>query len=179
MNARDTLQRFDRYLAELGLTLEAVIIGGAALAMLDVITRPTKDCDVLAPELPIEIKAASRAFAAALRAEGTDLQDDWLNNGPASLAAQLPRGWRGRLVGIYTGAALTLHCLGRADLLKSKLWSLCDRVLDLGDCLALQPTAEELASALPWIERQDGNPDWPEHVRATLADLGRRLGHGV
>jgi hypothetical protein len=30
-----------------------------------------------------------------------------------------------------------------------------------------------------WIAPQDLNPDWPRHVRATLQDLARRLGHGV
>jgi hypothetical protein len=49
----------------------------------------------------------------------------------------------------------------------------------LGDCLALAPTAEELATIVPWVAVQDINPDWPAHVRATLADVGRRLGHGV
>jgi hypothetical protein len=29
------------------------------------------------------------------------------------------------------------------------------------------------------VEVQDINPDWPAHVRATLADVGRRLRHGV
>jgi hypothetical protein len=32
---------------------------------------------------------------------------------------------------------------------------------------------------LPWLEEQDLNPNWPAHIRATLADLGTRLGHGV
>jgi hypothetical protein len=32
---------------------------------------------------------------------------------------------------------------------------------------------------LPWLEQQDANPDWPAHVRATIADLRRRLSHGV
>lgn len=35
------------------------------------------------------------------------------------------------------------------------------------------------ALALMGIEYQDGNPEWPAHVRATLAELSRRLGHGV
>jgi hypothetical protein len=65
------------------------------------------------------------------------------------------------------------------DLLRSKLFALCDRGFDLGDCLALAPTAGELGAILPWLEQQDGNPDWPAHVRATLADLGGKLGHGV
>jgi len=54
---------------------------------------------------------------------------------------------------------------------------LCDRGLDLGDCLALAPTAEELRDALPWLAVQDANPGSPAHAAATLADLGRRLGH--
>ncbi|HMG57353.1 MAG TPA: hypothetical protein VK601_27830, partial [Kofleriaceae bacterium] len=79
----------------------------------------------------------------------------------------------------FSGVAIELRCLGRMDLLRSKLFALCDRGFDLGDCLALTPAADELAAILPWLEQQDGNPDWPAHVRATLADLGTRLGHGV
>jgi hypothetical protein len=112
MTPRETLEAFDRYLTDRGLRLDAVVIGGAALNLLGVISRATKDCDIL-------------------------------------------------------------------DLLRSKLFALCDRGFDLGDCLALAPTADELGAILPWVEQQDGNPDWPAHVRATLAALGRKLGHGV
>ncbi len=56
---------------------------------------------------------------------------------------------------------------------------LAERGLDLGDCLALAPTREELARLLPWLDLQDGNPGWPAHVHATIADLEERLGHGV
>ena len=65
------------------------------------------------------------------------------------------------------------------DLLRSKLFALSDRGFDLGDCLALVPTAGELRAILPWLEQQDGHRGWPAHVRETLADVGRRLGHGV
>jgi hypothetical protein len=170
---------FDLFLAERGLRLDAVVIGGAALNLLGVVSRPTKDVDVLHPALPPEVLEAARAFAAQCRAQGEALQDDWLNNGPASLTGQLPAGWELRLQAAFTGQALTLRCLGREDLLKTKLFALCDRGLDLPDCLALAPTAEELRAALPWVEYQDANPDWPAHVQATLADLGRRLGHGL
>lgn len=68
---------------------------------------------------------------------------------------------------------------GAALNLRTKLFALCDRGLDLADCLALAPTADELAALLPWVEEQDLNPDWPAHVRATLADLGERLGHAL
>ena len=61
----------------------------------------------------------------------------------------------------------------------SKLFALADRGSDLEDCIALEPTAEELAECLPWLEQQDGNELWPAHVRQTFIGLGRKLGHGV
>jgi hypothetical protein len=170
---------FDQYLALRSLRLEAVVIGGAALNLLGVVSRPTKDCDILHPALPREILEAARAFAADTRSRGDTLDDDWLNNGPASLAQHLPPHWQARLQIVFSGQALLLRCLGRDDLIRSKLFALCDRGLDLPDCVALAPTPDELATILPWLERQDANPDWPAHVRATVADVAKRLGHAV
>ena len=61
----------------------------------------------------------------------------------------------------------------------SKLFALCDRGIDLPDCVALAPTAAELREVLPWLEQRDANADWPAHVRDVLADMERRLGHGL
>jgi hypothetical protein len=166
-------------LAERALHLDAVVIGGAALNLLGVVSPPTKDCDILHPQLPAAIAEAARAFAAELRGLGQILADDWLNNGPASLADQLPPRWQHRLQTVFTGQAIVLRSLGREDLLRAKVFALCDRGIDMSDCLALAPTTAELAAILPWLEQQDLNPDWPAHVRATMKDLGRRLGHGV
>jgi hypothetical protein len=129
MNPRQTLQAFDRYLAARGARLEAVVIGGAALNLLDVIDRPTKDCDVLDPLLPNDVAEAARAFATEARARGEILRDDWINNGPASLVDVLPSGWRERILEppVFSGVTIVLHSLGRADLLKTKLFALCDR----------------------------------------------------
>ena len=80
---------------------------------------------------------------------------------------------------MFRGNAIELHTLGRSDLLKAKVFALCNRGFDLPDCLALRPTMKELAELLPWLEVRDLHPGWPAHVRATVADLGRRLGHGV
>jgi hypothetical protein len=110
---------FDSFLAERGLRLEAIVIGGAALNLLGIASRPTRDCDILHPELPAAILEAARLFAVETRGTGEVLRDDWLNNGPASLTDVLPAGWL------------------------------------------------------------DAHPDWPAHVRATLEELARRLGHGV
>ena len=116
--------RFDAFLAAEGLHLEAIIVGGAALGLLGLITRETRDCDVLAPSLPEEILAAARRFASVVRSEGFVLRDDWLNNGPESLGSVLPQGWRSRLQLAFTGQAIVLHTLAREDLLKTKLCAL-------------------------------------------------------
>jgi len=173
------LEAFDDYLAARRLQLDAVVIGGAALNLLGVVSRPTRDCDILHPHLPSEIAQAARAFAAEVRRTGEMLHDDWLNNGPGSLVKQLPTDWQDNLRTAFRGAALHLRCLGRADLLRTKLFALCDRGIDLADCIALRPSADEIAALISWLEEQDLNPHWPEHVHATLEDLGRRLGHGV
>jgi len=170
---------FDAFLAERGLGLEAVVVGGTALGLLGVVSRQTRDCDVLHPELPQVILDASRQFAEFRRGRGEALADDWLNNGPASLTEVLPPGWEQRLQTIYEGRVITLRCLGRVDLLRSKLFALCDRGTDLADCVALAPTLGELDAICPWLEEQDAHPDWPVHVRDILKDLKGRLHHGV
>ena len=81
---------FDVFAEKRGLALEAIVVGGAALGLLDVIARETRDCDVLHPELSEEIIAAAAEFAAEIRARGGTLADDWLNNGPISLHACCP-----------------------------------------------------------------------------------------
>jgi hypothetical protein len=179
MTPADLLPSFDHHLAARNLTFEAVLVGGTALALLGLIARETRDCDVLEPELPADILAASRAFARQLDPAAGLLREDWLNNGPASLAGLLPDGWRERLQELYRGPALRLWAPGRFDLLLSKLFALCDRGSDLADCLAFHPTSDELVRAEAWLVLQDLHPEWPGHVQSTLTDLARRLGHGL
>jgi Nucleotidyltransferase of unknown function (DUF6036) len=179
MLPRPTIEAFDSHLAAFGLRFEAVVIGGSALALLGVIARQTRDFDILAPVLPPEIAEAAREFARAQRRLGIELMDDWLNNGPMQVGDVLPKAWQLRTRPVFEGRALVFSTLGRADLLKTKLFALCDRGTDLPDCVALAPTVAELDEAAPWLAEQDANPEWPAHVKATIADLTRRLGHGV
>ena len=179
MHPRTTIEAFDLHLLERGLRFEGVVIGGSALGLLGTIQRPTRDFDILVPELSPVVASAAREFAKQQRRAGVELLDDWLNNGPMQLADVLPAGWRERVQRLFDGQAIVLTTLGRADLLKSKLFALCDRGIDLRDCVALAPTPEELAAALPWLEEQDGNEEWPAHVRSSLAELARRLVHAV
>jgi hypothetical protein len=173
MNA--VIEKFDEYLTRRDLRFQTVIIGGAALIVLGIVKRTTKDVDCLFPEIPDDIKQASRDFAR--ENIDFDLIDNWLNNGPASLVEDLPEGWQERLAPLYTGRALVLQTLGRGDLLRTKLFALCDRLEDWADCIALAPAAEELDGCLSWVAERDGNPYWPEHVRNTFVDLAERLGY--
>lgn len=179
MLPRPTIEAFDTWLYDRALRLEAVVVGGSALALLGVTGRQTRDVDILHPELPEEITRAARDFAAHLRRGGVGLAEDWLNNGPMELTDVLPEQWHLRVQVVFEGAALRLTTLGRSDLLKTKLFALCDRGTDLTDCIALGPTADELADAEPWLVQQDSTPLWPAHVSATLGHLRGRLGHGV
>ena len=175
MDARTTIPAFDAYLAARGLTLRATVIGGAALQLMGVISRATKDCDVLDPTLPAEIIEAADAFAAQLI--GEDLRSGWFNNGPASLVRTLPPEWADRLQPLYTGSALQLLTLARVDLLRSKLFALVDRNIDLVDCVALAPSRTELHALLPWLDHQDSNEQWPAYVRTILGQLAQELGY--
>jgi hypothetical protein len=91
MDPLSTLRAFDVYLAERALRLDAVIVGGAALNLLGVVSRPTRDCDIIHPALPEAIAAAARAFATQVRGDGNALEDDWLNDGPKSMSRSYPR----------------------------------------------------------------------------------------
>ena len=162
-----------------------VVCGGSALIAMGLRQRTTRDVDVVALLNATNELASPDPLpeflltAAAQVARDLGLFDNWLNNGPMQLGDVLPADWRLRVRMAYEGAAVRLDTLGRADLLSTKVFALCDRGTDLADCLALAPTAEEIAEALPWFTHQDANPDWPAHVAATLADLQRRLGHDV
>lgn len=167
---------FDEYLGEKGLSFSGTIIGGAALIVMKVLDRVTQDIDCLDPKIPDEIKKASVEFAEG-RADDLALKENWLNNGPARLKLDLPKGWRMHVIQIYEGKHLRLYTLGRLDLLRSKLFAYCDRQQDLEDCEALCPTVDELQTCLSWLVERDANPMWPAHVKTSLHRLAEKLGY--
>ena len=81
MKPRETIERFDRYLDERGLNLDAVVIGGVAMALLGVASRQTRDCDVLDPQIPPVVVEAARGFAAAARERGEGLRKTLASQG--------------------------------------------------------------------------------------------------
>jgi hypothetical protein len=99
----------------------------------------------------------------------------WFNSGPSDLVKDLPVDWKNNIQKIYSGGSLVLYTLGRLDLIRSKIWALCDRQIDLGDCIALNPTNNELAEVVDWLNPLDGNPDWPRHVAEVVKQLKKEL----
>lgn len=171
---KDVIISFDRYLSERSLVFEAVVIGGGALIIMDIVDRKTKDIDCLDPDVPPQIKKASKNFAKEMREFLLD--ENWLNNGPVTLKNELPSGWRLRLQKLYEGKAINLKCLGREDLLKSKLFAYCDRTNpDFHDLIRLKPTIEELNDSIGWVQIRDVNPLWPEHVEKAFQVLRKAL----
>jgi hypothetical protein len=81
MKPVEILAAFDRYLATRNLRLEAVVIGGAALNLLGVVSRPTKDCDILLPPLPAAIVEASACLCCRDPPERRDAHSRRLGHG--------------------------------------------------------------------------------------------------
>ena len=189
MNTRPPRQRLEDVLGALGRLLESrgnhvelVIVGGATLLLRGVISRPTRDVDVLGARASdgavvrlTEIPAAlGKAVADVGLAYG--LAPDWLNLGPASvLDLGLPPGFEGRLERHRFGG-LVLWYAGRFDLLCFKLhvasdrWPSIDRHLD--DLRALRPTGDELRDAAGWTRAHDPSPAFAANQWAVLASLG-------
>ena len=172
LDFRIIIPLFDRFLGNKGLQFEAVVIGGVAMQLLDLTDRVTKDCDVLAPEIPASLAEAARQFAVK-----HELRPDWFNNGPASLVRDLPEDWRSNTVQLYQGQHLVLLSLGRLDLIRSKLFAFMDRGIDLDDLLRISPSLNELNRVTDWLKERDGNPDWPAYVDIRLKELREKL-HG-
>jgi hypothetical protein len=146
-----------------------VIIGGAALNLLGVVKRATRDVDVLAvspstdrsrPELVRPPDPLPAPLAKAVQTVGRDfgLADDWLNT-EASLQwiTGLPPGLEQR-VQWRTYAGLRIGIAGRRDLIWLKLFAAADQGgRHARDLLALQPTDRELHEAADWVKNQDQN----------------------
>jgi hypothetical protein len=162
---------FDRYIEARELTFSAVAVGGAALSVLGIITRSTLDVDLLDAVIPTEIMRAAKEFAVT-----QTISESWLNNGPSSLTRDLPGDWRERIRILYEGKALNLWTLDRIDLIRTKLWAMCDRIRDLGDLIDMAPSDAEISVAAEWVKQLDTNPNWPDHVDTMVAALRQRLG---
>lgn len=177
MKPKLILEKFDAYLKDQGLNFSAIVIGGAALSILGVITRQTQDVDILDPEIPDDILKASKEFATTFQIEQTTLKENWLNHGPESLRKYLMEGWKKRIIPLYIGETIHFQTLGRIDLIGTKVLAYCDRGFDLQDCIDLKITKYELGQVVDWVKNYDSNPNWPNYVDSQIQILAKKSGY--
>jgi hypothetical protein len=167
---------------------ELLICGGTALALLRFNARPSYDVDVLGLWDPntgfIPRDAFSPAFTACVREvasahpELRDLDEKWVNLGPRRIALLgLPAGFEQQLTTRAYGPALTLHILGRLDLIALKLYAAADRFgrrqeVHLTDLRHLKPTFEELDHGVEWIRGLPGFHELSVELRVAVERLG-------
>lgn len=173
MDAKKTFESLNKALKNKNLEREIIICGGAALISLGIISRQTLDVDVITPKIDSDFSAIADSLAKNL-----SLHSGWLNNGPESLAEDLPKGWEDRTKEVYRDSNLIVKSLGRKDLLFSKFYAACDRGDDIEDILLIKPNEQELAEAKAWFLEKDAAEIWPSIVEEMLGELRKRMGHG-
>jgi hypothetical protein len=186
-------QQIDRLFLALGehlqaaksASIELVVCGGTALNALGLVSRPTRDVDIVAiikcdrgsisfvtaKPLPSVLKEAAEKVAMDYH-----LIADWLNPGATDLLEfGLPDGFQGRLHTVSYGPLLKIHFAGRVDLIYFKLYALADQGpggRHEEDLLKLEPTPEELISAVAWCLSQDPSEAFRMVLRQALEQLG-------
>lgn len=158
-----------------------VVCGGSALLALGLVTRTTKDVDVLAgidPENglvdPRPLSSTLQTIAEEIGAH-LDLPPGWLNAGPADQVLMgLPEGFLSRLIRRDYGPRLVIYYPARFDLIHLKFFAVIDQGpgRHVSDLLKLAPTPEEMAAAARWVLTQDSGDAFPGLVKETLSHLG-------
>jgi hypothetical protein len=152
----------DRQLSISGSDISLVVCGGTALAAMGLVTRTTKDVDVLGSLEKGNIRKIGKfpiwlSDASAKVARDFDLPRDWLNLGPESqLDTGLPEGLLGRLQKRIYGERLTIYFISRIDQIHFKLYASLDRGgYHVEDLFKLDPANNELLTASRWVLTQD------------------------
>lgn len=178
--AGQLLDALGEQLEPLGARYELVVVGGSALLALELVTRPTKDVDVVAlrdhdalrqvSPLPELLRLARDRVARDFQLPG-----DWLNDGPASLLDfGLPDGFLSRTQRGDHGPALTVWYASRLDQIHFKLYAAVDQGPGKreADLRALNPTEEELIAAGIWSRAHDPSEGYLAELERALATLG-------
>jgi hypothetical protein len=167
-------------LQALGSSVEIVVIGGSALTALGLVSRATRDVDLLAIAEHGELRPAEplpHFLLAARAAVAADfgLAENWLNAGPTDLLKWgLPGGFMSRVVTRFYKTVLTVHFASRFDQIHFKLFAMVDQGggRHEADLRALDPSQSELAAAARWSITQDPSPGY----RLVLVDALHALG---
>ena len=168
------LKLLEEELKTLQETRTLVACGGGVLSIMGIISRQTRDLDVIIPSIDPVLLTCSHKVALSL-----GLDKDWLNNGPSGFVRDLEKGWELRTDTIFKGSFLLVKALGRRDLIATKLQGMCDRdEYDMEDVLGLKPTTEEVLSLKAWLLNQDASSYWPERVESQYEKLLERIKNG-
>lgn len=164
---------------------DLVVCGGSALNVLGLVSRTTKDVDIVALNITDHLgrtyleKAAPLPSgleeAAGKVARDFNLPDNWLNPGPTSaLELGLPEGLMERVETKLFGKLLTIHFLSRYDQICFKLYAAADAGMGkhYNDLLSLNPTTQELEEAARWSMTHDVSEDYKQVVKELLTHMG-------
>ena len=157
-----------------------VVIGGSALLALGLVSRATRDVDVVGLRSstgidPARPMPAQLEEAATRVARDIGLPSDWLNAGPTELLdLGMPEGFEERLHREDVGPALTLFYADRYDQIHFKLYAMVDQAggRHEADLRALEPTPRELIAAARWTRSHDPSPGFREQLLLALHVLG-------
>lgn len=163
--------------------VELVVCGGSALILAGMISRTTRDIDVVAlirqgiictPDpLPADLVLAIREVA-----EDLDLPEDWLNNGPSRgdgglFQMGLPAGFADRLHRTIYSNRLTVHLIDRIDQIHFKLYAAVDRGgYHITDLKTLTPSSKELMDAARWAMTHDVSDGFAMVLKKLLRSIG-------
>jgi hypothetical protein len=163
---------------------ELVVCGGAALNVMGLVKRTTRDIDVIGilemngeivrlamlREFPIYLLQAIKDVKNTL-----GLPEDWINLGPEKTLdyAFLPTGIETRLKRIVYGEKLTIFYLSRIDQIYFKLLAASAMEVShhLDDLKVLNPTVGELGEAVKWVLTQSITDEKKMNLKTILEQL--------
>lgn len=181
-DARRLLGALGEQLERIGASYDLVVAGGSALLALGLISRPTKDVDVVALRTEQVLQPATDfpeplETSRARVARDYGLPEDWLNGGPTSLLDHgLPEGFLDRAVRREFGPCLTVWYASRLDQIHFKLYAAVDQGPGKheADLRQLEPTEAELLAAAQWSMAHDPSPGFRHVFEQALAAFGVR-----
>lgn len=167
--------------------ISLIVCGGSSLVANRLVSRTTKDVDIIAfldenkqiikaEPFPEFLKRAADVVQIELQ-----LPDNWLNNGPWLLInfnlsnSGLPQGFLDRLKYKKYSSSLNVYFIDRIDQIHFKLYAAADKggpSYHLDDLISLSPDNDEIYEAVLWTFIQNPSPEFREIMITMLEAIG-------